>query len=269
MALSACGPATSTTPATVTIAALRATAHEGKDVVLEGLVTYAAPERGVAFVQDATGGIPVEIGPDDAALATGRHVVFTARVERLHALARLTRPRVLSTRPSALPDPPLADPEAVADGTLNSTRIKLVARVQAATRVGTGLSLTLTSRGQELVGHLREAGTLGAHDLIGAEVRLRGVVEPGEGTADHVPGLRLLAGTAARRRDCPARRAAIVARPEASADLSGTRYQSSRPAAPHGDSLCACAAASPTWIESGPCYSSRTTPPASSSIPLS
>jgi hypothetical protein len=56
--------------------------------------------------------------------------------------------------------------------------------------------LTLTSRGFEIVAYVRDAGALVARDLIGTEIRLRGVVEPGTATSGPVPGARLVAATA-------------------------------------------------------------------------
>ena len=130
--LAGCRPA-ATTP-TATIADLRTAVRDGADVVIAGHITYVAPEAGVAFIQDATQGIPIELGPAGVAAAPGDYVTLAARVRGLHALARLTRPRVLSAQRSSLPDPAFADPEAMVAGALNATRVKLAARVQAATR---------------------------------------------------------------------------------------------------------------------------------------
>jgi signal transduction histidine kinase/CheY-like chemotaxis protein len=183
-----------TTPtATATIPDLRTQSREGAEVVVAGHVTYVAPEEGIAFIQDATLGIPVELGPAGVAAAPGDYVTLAARVRGLHALARLTAPRVLSAHRSSLPDPAFADPDAIAAGALNATRIKLAARVQAATRLGKGLSLTLTSRGYEVLAYVRDAGALRPADLIGADIRLRGVVEPGKGTQEAVVGARVVA----------------------------------------------------------------------------
>jgi signal transduction histidine kinase/CheY-like chemotaxis protein len=194
--LAACGPGPARTSATATLADLRTGAWDGKDVVIAGHVTYLAPEQGLAFIQDATQGLPIELGPDGLVAQPGDHVVLAGRVQGLRAQARLTRPRALSAQQSSLPDPTFADPEAFAAGSLNAIRIKLAARVQAATRLGNGLSLTLTSRGYELVAYVRDAGALAARDLVGSEIRLRGVVEPGKGTPENVPGLRVVAATA-------------------------------------------------------------------------
>jgi signal transduction histidine kinase/DNA-binding response OmpR family regulator len=190
-----CGPRPAAGP-TTTLAEVKRAALDGRDVVVTGHVTYVAPEQGVAFIQDATGGVPIDLGPEGLAAKPGDHVVLAARVQGRQAQARLTRPRPVSTRPSSLPDPAFADPDTFAGGTLNATRIKLAARVQAATRSGTGLSLTLTSRGYELQAYIRDAGRLDAGDLIGAEIRLRGIAEPGQGTPETVPGLRIVAATA-------------------------------------------------------------------------
>jgi signal transduction histidine kinase/CheY-like chemotaxis protein len=190
--LAACGSRDAATSPTATLTAIRTGAWDGRDVIVAGHVTYVAPEQGLAYIQDATHGLPIDLGPEGLVAQPGDHVTLAARVQGLHAQARLTRPRALSAHRSALPDPALADPDAFAAGSLNATRIALAARVQAATRLGNGLSLTLSSRGFEMVAFVRDAGALVARDLIGAEVRLRGVVEPGTGSQEYVPGLRVV-----------------------------------------------------------------------------
>ncbi len=194
--LAGCGAQPATTP-TATLAELKDAPHDGADVVVTGHVTYVAPEARLAFIQDATHGLPIELGPEGLGAAPGDYVTLAARVQGIRALARLTRPRVLSAQRSSLPDPPFADPDAMSGGTLNAMRIKLAARVQGATRVGKGLSLTVTSRGYEMMAYVRDAGSLAAADLIGAEIRLRGVVEPGKGTAEAVVGGRVVTASAA------------------------------------------------------------------------
>jgi signal transduction histidine kinase/CheY-like chemotaxis protein len=194
--LAACRAGIATPAPTATLADLRTGTWNGKDVVVTGHVTYVAPEQGLAFLQDAAHGIPIQLGPEGLKASAGDHVVLAARLEGLRAQARLIGPRVLRAQPSVLPDPAFADPDAFSSGTLNATRIKLAARVQAATRQGDGLSLTLTSRGYEVLAYIRNAGAVDANGLIGSEIRLRGTVEPGTGTPDHVPGLRVVAATA-------------------------------------------------------------------------
>jgi signal transduction histidine kinase/DNA-binding response OmpR family regulator len=171
-------------------------AWDGREVIVAGHLTYIAPEQGLAYVQDAAHGLPIRLGPDGLKARLGDHVVLAARVQGVHAQARLTAPRVLDAKPSSLPDPAFADPDAFAAGTLNATRIKLAARVQAATRHGDALALTLTSRGFEMQAHIRDARAVDAHDLLGSDIRLRGIVEPGTGTPAYVPGLRVVAATA-------------------------------------------------------------------------
>jgi len=195
MCLAGCAANQATAP-TATLAEVKDAPHDGADVIVAGHVTYVAPEQRLAFIQDAAHGLAVELGPQGFGAAPGDYVTLAAHVQGVRALARLTRPRVLAAQRSSLPDPPFADPDAMASGALNATRVKLAARVQGATPVGKGLSLTLTSRGYELLAYLRDAGSLTAADLIGAEIRLRGVVEPGVGTADLVPGARVVAGKA-------------------------------------------------------------------------
>ena len=138
-------------PPTATLAELRADALDGKDVVVAGHVTYVAPEQGLAFIQDATHGVPIELGPDGLrrqagrSRGAGRTRPGPPCASPPDASARAEYPAVVAAR-SRLRAIPSRSPA----GRLNATRIKLAARVQAATRVGTGLSLTLTSRGYEL-----------------------------------------------------------------------------------------------------------------------
>jgi signal transduction histidine kinase/CheY-like chemotaxis protein len=194
--LSACGSQPAAIAPTATLTELRNSASDGKDVIVAGHVTYIAPEEHLAFIQQAAQGLAIELGPRELGAKPGDHVLLAARVQGTYAQTRLTRPRVLRAQRSSLPDPSFADPEAFTSGGLNASRIKLAARVQGATRVGDGLSLTLTSRGYELLAYVRHAAALNARDLIGAEIRLRGVVEPGTGTPEWVPGLRVVAPAA-------------------------------------------------------------------------
>jgi len=198
LAAAACSPGAGTPAATTTPTALRQAWFDGsRDVFVAGHVTYVAPEDGIAFIQDATRGIVIDVGPEGLAASPGDYVILAARVRDSYELAHLTRPRVLQAQRSALPEPTFADPEAFSAGALNARRIKLAGRVQAATRQGNGLTLSVTSRGYELAVYIRDAGTLDARDLLGSEIRLRGVVEPGkDGTRDSVPGLRVLSTSA-------------------------------------------------------------------------
>ncbi len=91
------------------------------------------------------------IGPEGFGAAPGDYVMLAARVRGIHALARLTRPRVLITGRRRCRIPPSRIPTPSPPAPSTRPRIKLAARVQAATRLGTGLSLTLTSRGYELL----------------------------------------------------------------------------------------------------------------------
>jgi signal transduction histidine kinase/CheY-like chemotaxis protein len=193
--LAGCAARPATAP-TATLAEIKDAPHDGAEVILAGHVTYVAPEQRLAYIQDAARGLAIDLGPQGLGAVPGDYVTLAARVQGVRALARLTRPRVLTAQPSSLPDPAFADPDVLASGDLNATRVKLAARVQGATRVGTGLSLTLTSRGYELLAFVRDARALTPADLIGAEIRLRGVVEPGKGTAETVPGVRVVAGSA-------------------------------------------------------------------------
>ena len=194
--LAACQPGSAAPVPTATLAEVRTGAWDGREVVIAGHLTYVAPEENLAYVQDAAHGLPIRLGPDGLNARPGDHVVLAARVQGLHAQARLTAPRILHAKASSLPDPAFADPDAVSAGAVNATRIKLAPRVQAATRHGDGLSLTLTSRGYEMLAHIRDAKAIDARDVIGSEIRFRGVVEPGTGTPEYVPGGRVVAATA-------------------------------------------------------------------------
>jgi signal transduction histidine kinase/DNA-binding response OmpR family regulator len=190
--LTACVSRSSPVAPTSTLADILTANRDGASVIVAGHVTYVAPEAGVAYIQDAANGLPIVLGPEGLGAAPGDYVTLAARVDGLRGLARLARPRVLTAIRSSLPDPPFADPDAFSGGLLNATRIKLAARVQGVTRVGKGLSLTLTSRGYEMLAHVRDAGGLQPDALVGSDIRLRGIVEPGAGTPDHVPGAQVL-----------------------------------------------------------------------------
>ena len=195
--LAACSPGSGPGAQTTTLADILATGRDGATVVVAGHLTYVAPEERVAYIQDATHGIAIVLGPEGLAAAPGDYVTLAGRVEGTRALAHLTHARVIAAAKSSLPDPPFADPDVFSAGSLNATRVKMAARVQGATRVGPGLSLTFTSRGYEMLAHVRDAGRLQAADLIGSDIRLRGVVEPGKGTPDRVPGGQVLVPSAA------------------------------------------------------------------------
>ncbi|MEO7275745.1 MAG: response regulator [Vicinamibacterales bacterium] len=181
----------------------------GDTVRVTGVVSDDDLERGLAFIVDETHGIAVHTGPAGLGVPLGRRVTLEARLEA-SIVPSLIEPVVLDATEDRLPDPIVVDGDEVFAPRFTGRRIALDSSVQGATMNQGRLQLTLTSHGVQLLAEVRHPDQDHWRSLIGASIRLRGIVVPAD-----------------PRRDVPAHiavfSAADVERTEVSRAATGTR----------------------------------------------
>ena len=94
---------------------------------------------------------------------------------------------MIASSAGTLPKFTIVTADAVANGTLTGTRVELTSRVQAAAMRDGRLQLTVTSRGVQCEVEVRQPSPLDWRALIGADVRLRGVVAPADSARGMAP----------------------------------------------------------------------------------
>ena len=152
-------------------------------VRVTGVVTDDDGERGIAFLADGKRAIAVHTGPAGLNVPTGRRITLEAHLDS-SATPSLVDPVVLDSKDDRLPDPVVVDgAEAFAPG-FAGRRVLLDSNIQAAAMTDRRLQLTLTTHGVQLLAEVRRPDAANWRSLIGANVRLRGVVVP----ADRVHG---------------------------------------------------------------------------------
>ena len=152
-------------------------------VRVTGVVTDDDGERGIAFLADGKRAIAVHTGPAGLNVPAGRRITLEAHLDS-SATPSLVDPVVLDSKDDRLPDPVVVDgAEAFAPG-FAGRRVLLDSNIQAAAMTDRRLQLTLTTHGVQLLAEVRRPDAANWRSLIGANVRLRGVVVP----ADRVHG---------------------------------------------------------------------------------
>ena len=152
-------------------------------VRVTGVVTDDDGERGIAFLADGKRAIAVHTGPAGLNVPAGRRITLEAHLDS-SATPSLVDPVVLDSKDDRLPDPVVVDgAEAFAPG-FAGRRVLLDSNIQAAAMTDRRLQLTLTTHGVQLLAEVRRPDAANWRSLIGANVRLRGVVVP----ADRVQG---------------------------------------------------------------------------------
>ena len=154
----------------------------GARVRVTGTVTDDDPGRRLAFVADGERGIAVQTGPAGLEAAPGTRVTLDGPLEKTPTGPRLVKPAIVSSGQGTLDVVPFAD--ARFDSRLAGRRVELVSRVQAAAVRDGRLQLTIGLHGVQLDAEVRDPGGLDSRSLIGADVRLRGVMVPLESAAD-------------------------------------------------------------------------------------
>ncbi len=168
----------------------------GTRLLVTGVVTDDDRDRRLALLADTRRGIAVRTAPGGLALAAGHRVTLEATVEMTGGVPRLIDPRVVTSSGATLPAVAVVDPVEIVDGRLTGRRVEMPARVQAATMRDGQLRLTLTNRGVTLTAHVRDPQQMDWRSLIGAEIRVRGVVAPAESANDSGSTTRVIAGSA-------------------------------------------------------------------------
>jgi signal transduction histidine kinase/DNA-binding response OmpR family regulator len=150
----------------------------GERLRVTGIVTHDDARRQLAFVADASGAIAVTTGPQGLSIPPGYRVSLEGRVEITPRGPRLTDPVVLESVPDRLPAEAPATAEDVFEARLLGRRVEVVSRVQAGATQGGQLQLTLTSHGVQFDAEVLKPGTFDWRSLIGADIRLHGVIVP-------------------------------------------------------------------------------------------
>ena len=148
-----------------------------------GILTYDDPERQLAFIADDTRGLAVRTAPGGLKVTPGRRVELEGRLEAASFGVQLADVTVVGTSDGSL------EPVALTDARFNprivGRRVELVPVVQAAALRDGRLQLAIGLHGVQLEAEIRNPTGLDHRSLIGAEVRLRGVMVPLD-SAEHV-----------------------------------------------------------------------------------
>jgi signal transduction histidine kinase/DNA-binding response OmpR family regulator len=161
----------------------------GAAVRVTGVVTDVDVDRRLAFIAEENRALAIRTGATGLSIVPGQRVTLEARLASTPAGPLLSEPSVLASSAGTLPKVAIVTADAVASGTLTGTRVELTSRVQAATMRDGRLLLTVTSRGVQCEAEVRQPLSLDWRALIGADVRLRGVVapaDPARGTAARI-----------------------------------------------------------------------------------
>ena len=180
---------------------------DGAAVRVTGVVTDHDVDRRMAFIAEGNRALAIRTGAAGLSIVPGQRVTLEARLASTPAGPLLIEPSVKASSAGTLPSFTVVTADAVASGTLTGTRVELTSRVQAAAMRDGRLQLTVTSQGVQCEAEVRQPSPLDWRALIGADVRLRGVVAPADsagGTAARV----VLASpndleTVAKRRSAP------------------------------------------------------------------
>ncbi|MBI4659888.1 MAG: PAS domain S-box protein [Verrucomicrobia bacterium] len=164
-------------------------AARGHPVRLRGVVTYVDPIRSALFVQDAAGGVSVELNEKISGLAAGKLVEIDgfSRFDRIATTVVKSRVRTVGDAP--LPVPVSAASETLASGRLHGQWVEARGVVRSVAESGGQIQLALAEAG--LVTTVWVSGIEPARSLarlIDATVRVQGV------SAAHFDTTRRLVG---------------------------------------------------------------------------
>jgi signal transduction histidine kinase/CheY-like chemotaxis protein len=168
----------------------------GTRLLLTGVVTDDDRQHQLALLADTRRGIAVRTAPGGLAVETGHRVTLEATVDVKGRVAQLIDPRVVTSSGATLPAVAVVDAAEIADGRLTGRRVEMPARVQAASMKDGQLRLTVTNRGVTLIAQVRDPQQMDWRSLIGAQIRVRGVVAPSESAGDPTSTTRVIAGSA-------------------------------------------------------------------------
>jgi len=159
---------------------------EGSRVRATGVVTDDDPARRLAFVADSARGLAIRTGPAGLQVAPGRRVTVEGILQRTGLGPSLTSPAVIESGEGALE--PIRIYQPPYDAHLVGRRIELSPWVEAATLRDGRLQLSLRYDVTRIQAEVRDPKGLEPKALVGAGVRLRGVVVPLESGRSEFPG---------------------------------------------------------------------------------
>ena len=150
-------------------------ARAGYPVRLEGIITYSLKELHLAFLQDATGGVPVEL-PPELSLESGQKVALEGRTDR-GLFAPVIRQAIFKTLGSgSLPAPKRPLPGELRTGRVDSQWCEIEGTVRAISYEPGSLTLQLSVENQRVQAVCRHEQEINPEDWVEARVRVRGVV---------------------------------------------------------------------------------------------
>ncbi len=149
-------------------------ARAGFPVRLEGVVTYSSKEMRLAFVQDATGGVPVE-NNSDLALEFGQQVALEGRTDRGLFAPVIRQVVSKSLGPGDLPPPRHPTADELQTGRVDSQWCEIEGTVRSVSYEPGSLTLELSVENRRLQAVCRHGQEVNPEDWVEARVRVRGV----------------------------------------------------------------------------------------------
>jgi signal transduction histidine kinase/CheY-like chemotaxis protein len=177
--LAACGSRPGQTPAALTttaaVRALRASDAGGHPVRLRGRVTYFDGDWRILALQDATGSILVDPGENGYLTTDGEELVLQGMTAVHDGQVVVASPSItnVARHPRAV-GPPTAVRQ-VLDGRCDGCRVEVRGTMVEATMTQGRLRGVLQADGAPLVVWVRQASVSDARELVGHEIRARGV----------------------------------------------------------------------------------------------
>jgi signal transduction histidine kinase/ActR/RegA family two-component response regulator len=195
LACSKPAPTPSATPETVVgvLAAVDAgRVPDGSRVRVTGVLTHYDPARQLAFVADDERAVAVHTGRDALPAVAGQGVTLEASLRRQTDRTHLADPTILSVTAQTIQTVVLTDSADAINGRMIGRRIEITGSVQAASIRDGRVLLALTNQGVQLDADVLPPERLDARSLIGATVRLRGVVVPIDGATGSATATRMV-----------------------------------------------------------------------------
>ncbi len=153
----------------------RADAVEGRPARLRGVVTYVDPTIDTLFLQDATGGVQVNIRGARFEGGVGSLVQIDAVASYGDLVPALDQPRIALLGRTPLPVPQPMSPDDLLAGQRTGERIAVEGTVRSFQERDAGVVLVLAAGGRRFNARLPAAERSRAPELVGAHVRLSGV----------------------------------------------------------------------------------------------
>ncbi len=170
----------------------RAEARRGYGVHLAGVVTYSDPADSVVYVQDGTGGIPVNTGAQPPPVRVGQAVEVDGVTGPDARGARIAEPRFRAVGTTALPEAPLSPLVELARRPPTAKRVTAEGIVGSSEEHQAHAVLQLGENAARLSVVVLGISMRQAAELLGARVRAQGVWARDQGQPAAGTGARLL-----------------------------------------------------------------------------